>query len=318
MGKNKIKFSLPHFWRYPSENNFASRPIEIVASSEMAHPFTTSVPLEDELGDVLDKAMRRAGLTDESLAARSGVRAGRILDAIDYRSELTSEEVRKLAAVLGLNEVGLCALAAGSYPTPEIGPLPFCVWPLRMPHGIGVVNAYLVGECGGSRAVLFDTGAGLMALDAVWPSAIREIDAVFLTHIEPEHAGGLCDVVARFGVTSAFIPRGAEAPCGRAVGEGEVKKFGPFEITTYTTPGHAAAHNCYVVRSVAAPHGGTLLVSGDLVFAGSAGGGYFSHEQLRANLQRVLGVVPRATVIAPGHGPFTTVENELHYNPFVV
>ncbi len=277
-----------------------------------------SVPLEDELGDVLDKAMRGAGLTDESLAERSGVRAGRILDAIDYRSELTTDELRKLAAVLDLNEVGLCALAAGSYPQPEIGPLPFCVWPLRMPHGIGVVNAYLIGECGGSRAVLFDTGAGLMALDAVWPSAIRGIDAVFLTHIEPEHAGGLCDVVARFGVTSAFIPRGATAPCGRAVGEGEVKNFDALEITTYTTPGHAAAHNCYLVRSRETRHGGALLISGDLVFAGSAGGGYFSHAQLRSNLQRVLGLVAPATVIAPGHGPLTTAENELRYNPFVV
>jgi len=284
----------------------------------MANQITTSVPLEDELGDVLDKAMRRAGLNDESLAARTGVRAGRILDAIDYRSELTTEELSKLARVLGLNEVGLCALAAASYPQPEIGPLPFCVWPLRMPHGIGVVNAYLVGECGGSRAVLFDTGAGVKALDAVWPDAILGIDAVFLTHIEPEHAGGLCDVVARFGVTAAFIPRRAESPCGRPMGEGEVKNFGPLEITAYTTPGHAEAHNCYLVRAPIARHGGGLLVSGDLVFAGSAGGGYFSHEQLGANLNRVLSAVPPSTVIAPGHGPLTTVENELRYNPFVV
>ena len=284
----------------------------------MPNPTTTLVPLEDELGDVLDKAMRRAGLTDESLAARTGVHAGRILDAIDYRSELTADELRRLAAVLDLNEVGLCALAAASYPRPEIGPLPFCVWSLRMPHGIGVVNAYLVGECGSSRAVLFDTGAGLMALEAVWPRAIHALDAVFLTHIEAEHAGGLCDVAARFGVSSVFIPRGARAPCGREVGEGETANFGLIEITTYTTPGHSAAHNCYVVRALAAPHGGTLLVSGDLVFAGSTGGGYFSHKQLRANLQRVLGAVPPATVIAPGHGPLTTVENELRYNPFIV
>ena len=55
-------------------------------------------PLEDELGDVLEKAMHRAGLTDESLAARTGVRAGRILDAIDYRSDLTTDELRLLAA----------------------------------------------------------------------------------------------------------------------------------------------------------------------------------------------------------------------------
>lgn len=275
-------------------------------------------PLEDEVGDVLEKAMHRARLTDESLAARSGVRAGRILDAIDYRSDLTPEELRKLAAVLGLNEVGLSALATGRYPSPAIGPLPFCVWPLRMPHGIGVANAYLVGECGSDRAVLFDTGAGIDALTAVWPRSIRKLDAVFLTHVEAEHAGGLCEVVERFAVRAAFIPQHAVAPCGRPVGEGESKTFGPLEITAYTTPGHAEAHNCYLVRAPAARDGGTLLVSGDLVFAGSAGGGYFSHEQQGFNLRRMLQAVPPTTIIAPGHGPLTTVENELRYNPFVV
>jgi glyoxylase-like metal-dependent hydrolase (beta-lactamase superfamily II) len=276
------------------------------------------IPLEDELGDVLEKAMRRAGLTDESLAARSGIRAGRILDAIDYRSELTADELRCLAGVLGLNEVGLCALGAGRYPQPAIGPLPFCVWPLRMPHGIGVVNAYLVGECAAGSAVLFDTGAGIVALDAVWPRSIRKIDGVFLTHVEAEHAGGLCDVVARFGVTAAFVPEGARAPCGRPVGEGETHAFGPIEVTTFRTPGHAAAHNCYLVRAPAARHGGALLISGDLIFAGSAGGAYFSAEELQANVRRVLHTIPPTTVIAPGHGPLTTAENELRYNPFVV
>jgi len=284
----------------------------------MTNETTTLLPLEDELGDVLEKAMHRAGLTDESLAARTGVPAGRILDAIDYRSELNSDELRRLAGVLGLNEVGLCALGAGRYPRPEIGALPFCVWPLRMPHGIGVVNAYLVGECGSSRAVLFDTGAGLAALEAVWPRQIREVEAVFLTHVEAEHAGGLCAVVARFGVTSAFIPRGARAPCGRAMGEGDAKACGPLAISAFTTPGHAAAHNCYLVRAPAARKGDALLVSGDLVFAGSAGGGYFSPAQLEISLRRVLDAVPPATVIAPGHGPLTTVENELRYNPFVI
>ena len=256
----------------------------------------TNPPLEDELGDVLEKAMHRAGLTDESLAARTGVKAGRILDAIDYRSDLTTVELRLLAAALGLNEVGLCALGTSNYPQPEIGPLPFCVWPLRMTHGIGVANAYLVGECGSDRAVLFDTGAGSGALDAVWPPSIRRLDAVFLTHVEPEHAGGLCDVVARFAVQAVFVPRGAEAPCACAIGEQETKTYGPLEITAYTTPGHAAAHNCYLVRAPSARTGGTLLISGDLVFAGSAGGGYFSHEQLQSSLRRVLNAVPPATI----------------------
>ncbi|HVU36137.1 MAG TPA: MBL fold metallo-hydrolase [Opitutaceae bacterium] len=278
---------------------------------------TVQLPLEDELGDILDKAMRRAGLTDEELAERASVSHGKILDAIDYRSDLDCGELRRIAAVLGLNEVGLCALGTGKYPQPEIGALPFCVWPLRMPHGIGVVNAYLVGECGSSRAMLFDTGAGIDALRAVWPPTIRQLDAVFLTHVEAEHAGGLCEVVARFEGAVAFVPNGAKAPCGRAMGEGERRRYGCIEVTAYSTPGHAAAHNCYLVTTSAAPSGGALLVSGDLVFAGSVGGAFFSEEQLQASLRRMLQTAPSKTVIAPGHGPMTTVENELRYNPFV-
>jgi glyoxylase-like metal-dependent hydrolase (beta-lactamase superfamily II) len=278
----------------------------------------TSVPLEDELGDVIEKAMRRGGLVEESLAARAGVAKAKICDAIDYRSDLSAEDLKRLAVVLELNEVGLSALAGGCYPQPEIGALPFCVWPLRMPHGIGVVNAYLVGECGSSRAVLFDTGTGISALELVWPRNITGIDAVFLTHVEAEHAGGLCDVVARFGVSNAFVPRGAIAPCGQPASEGETKRFGILEVTVFSTPGHSAAHNCYVVRAPGARKGEALLISGDLVFAGSVGGGYFCHTQLAANVRRVLNAVPVGTVIAPGHGPMTTVENELRYNPFVV
>lgn len=278
----------------------------------------TAIPLEDELGDVLDKAMRRAGLNDESLAALTGIAAGRILDAIDYRSELTAEELRRLSSALGLNEVGLCALGAGCYPAPQIGVLPFCVWPLRMPHGIGFANAYLVGECGSDSAILFDTGTGLDSLETMWPQSIRKIDAVFLTHVETEHAGGLCEVVARFGVTAAFIPRGASAPCGRGAEEGEKLRFGSLEITVFSTPGHVAAHNCYLVRAPAVRTGTALLISGDLLFAGSAGGGHHSSAKLQENLRRMLRAVPPATVIAPGHGPLTTAGNELQFNPFVL
>jgi hydroxyacylglutathione hydrolase len=279
---------------------------------------SVSLPLEDELGDVLEKAMRRRGLTAGELAASASVPQAKIRDALDYRSDLGCDELRRLAAALRLNEVGLCALGSGRYPLAAIGGLPFCVTPLRMPHGIGVANAYLVGECGSSRAVLFDTGAGIDALVAVWPAGVRTLDAVFLTHVEPEHTGGLCDVVLRFGAPAAFVPLNAAAPCGTGVAEGDVRRFGAIEVTTFATPGHAAQHNCYLVRSTTTRAGTPLLISGDLVFAGSVGGAYFSQEQLHTSLKRMLAAVPPSTVIAPGHGPLTTVENELRYNPFAV
>ncbi len=173
------------------------------------------MPLEDEVGDVIEKAMRRSGLDDQALALRAGVPAGKIRDAIDYRSELGSDELRRLAAALNLNEVGLCALGTGRYPLPAIEGLPFCVRPLRMPHGIGVVNAYLVAENGGDRGLLFDTGADIGALENVLPPSLRDIDAVFLTHVEPEHAGGLCHVMSAFRPSRRpSSPRGWLPPAG--------------------------------------------------------------------------------------------------------
>jgi glyoxylase-like metal-dependent hydrolase (beta-lactamase superfamily II) len=274
--------------------------------------------LEDELGDVLEKALRHASLTEEALAALTGVTPARIFDAIDSRSDLSSDELRRMAAVLGLNEVGLCALGCGQYPLPEAAALPFCVNPLRMAHGIGFANAYLVADCGSTHGILFDTGPGIDALVAEWPGAIKTVDAVFLTHAEAEHTGGLCEVVARFGLSAAHCPAGAQVRCGQAMGEGERRRFDRFEVTALSTPGHASAHNCYLVTDSSAQKGAGLLISGDLVFAGSVGGGYFCHRQLATHLRRVLDAVPPQTVIAPGHGPLTTVGNELRYNPFVV
>jgi len=275
------------------------------------------IPLEDELGDVLEKAMSCAGLTPETLSERSGVPVSSIRDAIDYRPELGPGECRRMAGALGLNEVGLCALASGKYPLPEPEGLPFNVWPLRMTHGIGVVNAYVVAEAEGCRGILFDAGPAVAALESAWPRAVRGIDAIFVTHVEAEHAGGLKGAMERFGAARAYIPAGAKAPPALGMGEGECVRLGSLEVTAFRTPGHCAMHNCYHVRSAAVPSARSLLVSGDLVFAGSAGGPYHCQRQLRAHLRRVLEAVPADTVVAPGHGPMTTAGNELRFNPFV-
>ena len=88
----------------------------------------------------------------------------------------------------------------------------------------------------------------------------------------------------------AVIPSGAEAPPARAMGEGETFTSGSLTVTAFRTPGHCAMHNCYHVRSTALPSARSLLISGDLVFAGSAGGPYYCQRQLREHLQRVLAV----------------------------
>ena len=179
-------------------------------------------PIEDEIGDVLEKAIRQRQWTTEDLAAATGICRQRLQDVLDYRSDLSRNEVLKVAEALNLNEVGLCALNSGHYPLPPPAKLPFELHVVPMCHGVGQVNAYVI-TCGAdsSKGLLFDTGPNVGALLAAWPANVAAIEAVFLTHVEGEHTGGLCDVVDYFGIKNARIPAAAKAPCGSAMPEGE-------------------------------------------------------------------------------------------------
>jgi hydroxyacylglutathione hydrolase len=273
--------------------------------------------LEDELGDVLEKAARNVPLTVENLAAATGIEASRLKDAIDYHPDLTQPELARLAAVLNLNEVGLNALAQGHYPLPDAEGLTFCLHPLRMPYGVGVANAYLLSECGSESAVLFDTGASHAELHRAWPKHIQRLDAVFITHYEAEHIGGLNVVLRESELGQFYGPPNGRWPECRGLGEGQLVTLGTFKITAFSTPGHAAEHNCYLVESTRTPAGPALLISGDLIFAGSLGGGYFCCQRQLTHSRRILELLADDTVIAPGHGPLTTAANERKYNPFL-
>ena len=274
-------------------------------------------PLEDELGDVLEKALRLAGLSADALAARSGVSSERIQDALDYRYEsLDDATLDRLAAALGLAPVGLRELASGRYPLPVVAGLPFCLHPLRSPHGLGTANAYLVTDCRGGEGVLFDTGPDPARLRRMWPANLTRVAGVFLTHAETEHTGALPEVRRLHGAAPIFAPAGAGVPGATGLADGARMECAGYTIETLATPGHAEAHNAYLVRAPRAPHAAPLLVAGDLLFAGSIGGGYFCARRQREQVARILRDLPPATVIAPGHGPLTTIAHERAHNPF--
>jgi len=77
------------------------------------------------------------------------------------------------------------------------------------------------------------------------------------------------------------------------------------------TPGHSPGHVTFVA-------GGMAFV-GDLIFAGSIGrtdlpGG--SHAALLRAVREKIFTLPAETILLPGHGPATTVEEEKRSNPF--
>ncbi|WP_221030207.1 MBL fold metallo-hydrolase [Actomonas aquatica] len=275
-------------------------------------------PLEDELGDVLDKAIDRSGMTDAEVAEQAEITLDRLRNAIDYTERLAPAEISRLAAVLGLSEVGSQAVSSEAYPLPEISGLPFCLYPLRMPHGIGVANAYLIADCCADWGVLFDTGTGADGLWRSWPQKIKRVAAVFLTHYETEHCGGLAAVRERFRDVPVFGPAADGRPAGViALEDGAVVREQSLAVEVWSTPGHAEGHHCYAVKVPGAPHGRPLLVSGDLIFAGSVGGAFFCAKRLNSSLEGVLARCAPETVVAPGHGPLTTIANERRFNPFL-
>ena len=78
------------------------------------------------------------------------------------------------------------------------------------------------------------------------------------------------------------------------------------------THGHSVGGMTYLIEGLAKP----VAVVGDAIFAGSMGGGMVSYEDaLLTNREKIMSL-PDDTILCPGHGPLTTVGEEMQNNPF--
>lgn len=103
-------------------------------------------------------------------------------------------------------------------------------------------------------------------------------------------------------------------PVGRYFVQDEVIRFGNHELKVLPTPGHSRGG---VVFYCEAEH---VAFTGDTLFRMSIGRTDFdggSYEQLMNSLQTVLAALPPETTIYSGHGPQTTIADELRYNPYL-
>ncbi len=272
--------------------------------------------LEDELGDVLEKALKLAGLREDELAARSGVDVNRIKDVLDYRYDLSAADLTALARVLRLNEAGVQAMGRALYATPDLPELPFRLEVLAMPYGVGVVNAYLVRPLAGDEtALLVDSGHCPHALERAWPNDATRLDAHLVTHWDADHTGGCGEMLARFDLPYCCGPGPAREGV-RVLADHEIVSAGPFQVEALSTPGPAREHLCYLVSLHQQPGARRVLFSGDLFFCGSIGGGFFEPRSVLYHARRLWRTLPGCTIVAPGHGPLTTIAHERTNNPF--
>ena len=93
---------------------------------------------------------------------------------------------------------------------------------------------------------------------------------------------------------------------------GETVEVAGITFDVLSVPGHSPAHLAY--------HADGSLFSGDVLFAGSVGRTDLpgaDWNTLVASIRSLVDTLPPDTVVYPGHGPTTTLGDELARNPFL-
>lgn len=149
------------------------------------------------------------------------------------------------------------------------------------------------------------------------------IGAVFETHVQADHVSGLPALVEA-GAT-AYLPAGATVEFEHVtLGDGEVVELGNTIVRALATPGHAPAHNAYLVadrrRGTEEPW---LVFTGDSLLVGDAGrpdlhaGGDAepAARQLHGSIERLL-ALPDYVLVYPSHYGGSVCGRGLSSNPF--
>jgi glyoxylase-like metal-dependent hydrolase (beta-lactamase superfamily II) len=91
-------------------------------------------------------------------------------------------------------------------------------------------------------------------------------------------------------------------------------RFGNQELRVLHVPGHSPGSVVFYHASSGAVYCGDVLFNGSIGRTDLPGGNF---ELLIEGIQHIMFALPAETIVYPGHGPFTTIQNEKKYNPFV-
>jgi glyoxylase-like metal-dependent hydrolase (beta-lactamase superfamily II) len=205
--------------------------------------------------------------------------------------------------------------------------------PLRveqLPLGPIATNCYVVrAETGTPEAVVVDPSGDATELRLLLARLGARCSAVLVTHGHWDHLLGVADLASGTGAP-VYMAEGErmllESPEGFTPAEVTMRPYTPdvlleggetievagisFEVLA--VPGHSPAHLAYYADG--------CLLSGDVLFAGSVGRTDLpgaDWETLLASIRSLIERLPPETVVYPGHGPVTTLADELARNPFL-
>jgi glyoxylase-like metal-dependent hydrolase (beta-lactamase superfamily II) len=279
--------------------------------------------LEDEWFDVLAKARSGRGLSIANVAEAAGVSFEALESWESGTGGPNPAQLASVGRVLGLDSDKLVMLQQDKGHPDPVSALPRTNGLLRVETLTGfmrgyAVHAYLIYREGEPDAVLIDTGyEPIRAVEAVLNRRLL-LRWVALTHCHHDHMEGAPLLKAQTGARIA-VPKAEyatyrahhrEAP-DLAVEDGTDIEVSPrLTLRAISTPGHTVGGTCYLV--------GNVCAVGDALFASSMGRAMSpdGYRMLREAITNQVLTLPPDTILLPGHGPVTTVRDELRNNPF--
>jgi|SRR5688572_15788175 len=276
------------------------------------------MPLEDEFSDIIKKARTGHGLSVGEMTRKTGLSNADITALERGARPPGRNEVRMLARALALRPGPLEDIALEQW---EPAVVPKISW-IETVHGsIGGygVQGYVIHD--GGEAVLIDTAYNAPAIIDVLSTCHLRLIGICLTHGHADHADGI-DQILKFREVPVYLgtedvdllswrPPGAQL---KAPEQGQMIKVGRLSVHCLATPGHTPGGICYRVDAKSQ----RVCFVGDTLFAGSIGRSNPStlyQDHLHSVRTHVLGLPPEYWLL-PGHGPATTVREELDHNPF--
>ncbi len=271
-----------------------------------------NLELEDEFGDILQKARDRNSWSQKDLANAVGLSIGEIERMENYEWIPSEEIIFNIANSLELHGPSLKAIANKEWgpeePQKDSALDLIC---LNVFIGLYPVKCYLIRCLETNESAIVDTGGNPKAIIHKAREVGLTPSKILLTHAHHDHAGGL-KVLDREYNCPTWIGSKEPTPQGsrdlKILSDGEILNVGKMEVSALSTPGHTPGGFSFKINKT--------ILSGDAIFAGSMGRANSSFADLFYSISKVLFSFPDDTCLHPGHGPATTVGEEKSHNPF--
>ena len=270
--------------------------------------------LEDHLGDIIRKARNTAGVSVSAAAQAAGLSAAE-LTALEQSGEAGAPvRFAALAELIGLSASKLQGIAQGWRPQPR----ELAHWremrQIATEQGGNTVNCFLVWDAVAREAALFDTGWDAAPVIELVAANRLDLKHLFVTHSHEDHIAALEPLQRRF--PALWLHTNARnAPPRQRNRPGDSISLGGLRISPRDVPGHADDGVIFLVSHWPASAPPAAIV-GDTLFAGSLAHGFISTDLLKRKVREEILALPPETLLCPGHGPVTTVAEELAHNPF--